>query len=71
MVRMLTSRAGIFYSASDRVERQTERRMSFGLIAVLGHFASRGLVPLSWFACLLINPEGKAVKLDSPGCSDN
>lgn len=57
------SRQGIFWSKTLQSKKRAWERLEFSLIAMLSHYTSRGIVPFSWFAAWMMDPEGKSKDL--------
>jgi len=65
LVRALCSKVGVAYLQSASSRRMADRRLKQVLISMLGSYAKAGLIPLSWLACSLMDPEEKDLrKLD-------
>jgi hypothetical protein len=56
MLAVLSSNKGCFWEKSAASLESTRVRLRYSLIAVMGHYAGKGALPLSWFACWLMNP---------------
>lgn len=56
LIKSLASRVGLLYSTSLLSKKMAERRLKLVLIAMLGSFAEKGKVPLSWLAQGMLNP---------------
>jgi hypothetical protein len=56
LIKSLASRVGLLYSTSQLSKKMAERRLKLVLIAMLGSFAEKGKVPLSWLAQGMLNP---------------